>query len=470
MVKRSGKALGLTRMSTYKPPVRHRNATSVERTRGLLSITILLSLTACATTSAPPSPWPLPDTAPSVESVAGSRAETFELVRGVAGGSTPVKVIVDADLRAHVIVAAKSLHSAEHILVGPRGILARETIASGVSPKSVDAAIDGMGNLHVLLDANHYVLQGGTWQNDTRTPWQRIGIKPSFVRFVADASDLTWMFIARGKEIGSAGRWDWHILGGGAGSGPGYGFLIWPWRSHPQKLVIVPDNQSNSHGWIGLDLEDKAKFEYLHSASADPNSDHVELFYSVDDIHGTKYRFARVPLHQKDEDTANPISPNVSRLPRLRPAAGTNIRLPSRSVSLEAVSRGRSGWFAVFWRPHERNPYATYRWLDPNWSAPTIMSVTGFHKLDLVHARDDKFHLLMTGSPQKSFWSLENYPIEYLSVSTGIQTRPEVVGLSPSGISTMGSGKDGRAFSVWWTRDGLVGRWIAEPTDGANVP
>ena len=161
-----------------------------------------------------------------------------------------VETLIDGSGRAHVIIAAEGPEEIHHVTVSPSGDVQRELIRTGSTPRSVSAAFDGDGRLHVLLDGKHLVREASTWSAGTSTPWDAADVPALEPSLVQAPGGLLWAFTVDGKEVGAKGRWEWYAIGGAMGA------FVFPWHSSSLKRVLVPEAATTPPLWYVLDPQD----------------------------------------------------------------------------------------------------------------------------------------------------------------------------------------------------------------------
>ncbi len=105
----------------------------------------------------------------------------------------------------------------------------------------LDIAVDDVGRLHAIADGKYMVRTDGTWRSEGSEPWG--GAEISDAKLAASGRGVACAFVVGGKEVSAPGRWDVHavVIGGPGGAVP----LVFPWRSHPSKLVVTRREESS---------------------------------------------------------------------------------------------------------------------------------------------------------------------------------------------------------------------------------
>jgi hypothetical protein len=162
-----------------------------------------------------------------------------------------VHAVAGRDGVMHVAIASTNLQQVIEVSATRDGALGRRIVREQASPARLDAAFDASGQLHLLLDAEHMVLQGEAWQRSERTPWEAAGVKAQAPRFAQGAPDLTWAFQVQGLDVGAPQRVDLMGFGGSAGG------LVWPWFTRGTRAVVVAQVDGGYGPWIVIDPDGK---------------------------------------------------------------------------------------------------------------------------------------------------------------------------------------------------------------------
>jgi hypothetical protein len=368
-----------------------------------------------------------------------------------------VDALVDDRGQAHVVIAAKDREEVHHVVVSPDGVVQRELVESGSSPSAVSAAIGGDGRLHLLLDGRHLVREDSAWTAATPPPWEAVGIEVANPELVQGKAGLLWTFSVSGKEVGAKGRWEWYAFGGYPAG------IVLPWYSSSQKQVIVPEAAVADPLWYVLDPQDNLDTSDTMPAVDDQGNLHV-VYDAFRGGIATTYepRYARIAL-----------------IPNLPPADQPAVHDPTRAKSLVPISGGRIPWFG----PERRGLLQASAAVDPassmvlivrahdasfaleegQWSYPVALPLSRFWEPKLAPAGGNAFHLMTTAEDR----------VLYLFYSAGSWSAPVEVGQADVASGMFGGSIWGaldiashagrRAFVVWPTPAGIVGRWVDGP-------
>ena len=188
------------------------------------------------------------------------------------------RALIDAEGHVHVLAASSEPREVEEIVVGPDRVLERRVVTAisrsfgwGVR---LDEAFDAQGRLHALVDDRHFLLADSGWVQSRHTPWDETDTKADDVAFVHGAPGLIFRFQGKGSELGAKAHWEiW-------GFGNAMGGVIWPWRTHGTRAVIVPEIDSAYPVWVVVEPNDKHN-TLVKAAAADGKSN-VCLIYRKD--------------------------------------------------------------------------------------------------------------------------------------------------------------------------------------------
>lgn len=367
--------------------------------------------------------------------------------------SDHVEVLVDDSGHAHVIIAARSTKEVHHVVVSPDGAVQREPVASGSSPSEISAAFDSGKKLHLLLDGKLVVREASTWRAAGPTPWGAAGIQVYNPRFVQGKHGLLWAFAVDGRQVGAKGRWEWYAFGGAMGA------LVFPWHSASQKLVVVPEAAVAEPLWYVLDPQ-----ENLDTSNAMPALDDDGNLYVVYDASrggiaatdDSRYaRIALVPASPSAEQSAvaGSIGPG-----KLFSVEGSQIPWfgPERRGLLQATSAvdPESGMLLIV-RAHD----ASFALEDGKWGYPVPLPLSSYWDPKIAPAGGNAFHLMTTVDKR----------VLYLLYADGGWSGPVDLGRARVasgniwGALGIASDRSNRAFVVWPTTTGIVGRWVVGP-------
>lgn len=405
-----------------------------------LLVSLLALLTGCASDPPIGTAGPPPDIrlGPVVELL---RLET---------SSDHVDALLDGKGNVHVIIAAKTSKEIHHVVVSPDGIVQREPVRSPSSTSAVSAAFDSEGRIHLLLDGKHLVREGSLWTATDPTPWEEVGIEVLDARFVQGKTGLIWAFTVDGKEVGTKGHWDWYAFGGGMGG------IIFPWHSVSMKLVMVPESAMAEPLWYVLDPEENFDASNAMPAVDDDGNLHVVYDASRAGMAATvESRYARTdllpPLPSGEERIADPTTGSK----KLYPVGGSPIPWfgPERRALFQATAAvdPASGSLLIV-RAHD----ASFALEHGNWSYPVQLPLSQFWEPKLAPAGGNAFHLM----------TIADHRVLYLLYAHGEWSAPVELGQADTASGYIWSALDiasdgrNRAFVVWPTTTGIVGRWV----------
>jgi hypothetical protein len=371
-----------------------------------------------------------------------------------------VGTLLDDQGNAHVIIAAASDKKVQHAVVSPDGIVQLELVESGSSPSAISAAFDSEAKLHILLDDRHLVRYESTWKVVHDTPWEAAGIKVRKPRLVQRKKGLVWAFLVDGQEVGAKGRWDWYGFGGGFGAG-----IIFPWHSASEKLVMVPEISMAESLWYVLDSQDN--LDTSNAMLAVDGNENLHVVY--DAARGGmaasgQPRYARVSLIPPTTPSDGSSDKRTDRK-QLYSFSGSQIPWlgPERKELSQATSAvdPTSGTVLIV-----RANDASYALTENNWSLPLKLPLSFYFEPKLVPAGGDAFHL-MTSEGERVLYLLYaqgkwSAPVELGQANVASGSRWGALGIA-------GHGRN-RAFVVWPTKTGIVGRWIEGAREFQALP
>jgi hypothetical protein len=364
-------------------------------------------------------------------------------------GRDQVATVIDAGGNAHVIIAAHDPEEVHHVVVSPDGVVQRERIAADASPSVISAAFGSDGRLHALLDGRHLAREASSWSVADPTPWAAAGIEVYDPRLVQGTNGLLWAFAVDGKEVGAKGRWEWYAVGGAMGA------IVFPWHSASQKLVIVPEAAIAEPLWYVLDPQDNLDIQNAMPLVDGDGNLHV-VYTAMRGGVGTTFepRYARIALVPVPA-AGQPPAAGSTATRTLVPISGSSIPWPRAEPGglLQAASAvdPQSGSVLVV-RAHG----ASYALEGGKWVPPVQLPLSTFWEPRLAPAGGNAFHLVTTADDR----------MLYLLYADGAWSMP--VDLGPGIVQSRGmwdsldvasAGSD-RAFVVWPTGTGIVGRWV----------
>jgi hypothetical protein len=367
-----------------------------------------------------------------------------------------LKAVADPAGRVHVLIASDELHQVLEVIVGPKGVLERRVVRTGVSPASIDSAFDERGRLHALIGTEHMVFENGAWRTSPRTPWGEAGVKAEQASFVPGAPRLIWAFKVNGAVFGAPGRVE--VYGGG-----GYGGWVWPWFTHGTRTVLVAESGDAFGPWLVLDPLGKEDSD-VRGIAADAKGN-VQVLYTrarggMASGGERRYAFIRAGLFAS-------AAAGGSGRPEARAGA-------IRFVAIEGQPAQTGAFIAV--DPESGTALAGMRWIvqGERWTGPLALPITKAAHIDVVPAGGDAFHAMVIGEPRDSMWG-KGFPVQYLKFSGKTWSAPFEVGLADEAsfwgqiwdALGLAGVKSGAAFLAWPTERGIVGCWV-EPRTGAS--
>jgi hypothetical protein len=181
---------------------------------------------------------------------------------------------IDQDGRIHVLALVSKPPKLHHLVIDREGVLNREVLISSDSYDydHLDIAFDGSGNLHTIVDGDHFVLEKSKLCKLAKDPC---------VKLIRGSQDLFCLSRVEGKDVGAPGDWDWYFGAIGGGYPPGVCCWLFPWHSHPDKLVLA---RRTPEGWSKLALLDvEKKFEIKNPSIAADKSGTLHVLYKTEE-------------------------------------------------------------------------------------------------------------------------------------------------------------------------------------------
>lgn len=362
-----------------------------------------------------------------------------------------VETLIDGSGRAHVIIAAEGPEEIHHVIVSPDGGVQRELIRTGSSPRSVSAAFDGDGRLHVLLDGKHLVREASTWSAGTSTPWDAADVPALEPSLVQAPGGLLWAFTVDGKEVGAKGRWEWYAIGGAMGA------FVFPWHSSSLKRVLVPEAATTPPLWYVLDPQDNLDTSDTLPAVDARGNLHVVYDANREGIGATyQLRYARTALVVTESAADQRAATDTAGARKLVPVHGDPIPVLAGSVQTGMVQATSAvdpaTGMVLIVRAHEDSVALE----DGQWGYPLPLPLSTFWGPKLAAAGANTFHLVTTADQRVLYLHYANdawsSPLEL--------GRTDVRPGNASGALDVASDAGPRAFVVWPTSTGIVGRWV----------
>jgi hypothetical protein len=365
-----------------------------------------------------------------------------------------VIALIDRGGLAHVLIAAASAQTVEHVTVAPTGALTREQVPLDASPASLSAAFDHDGRLHLLLDDLHWVREPSGWVGPLPTPWSEIGLRVKRPRVLFGQDGPIWLMTVDGRDIGMSGRWEWFLIGGPAAA------ILLPWHVKSEKLLVVmPDPRTHAQRWHLIDGLDE--FDAVNISATVDAEGNLHIVYDASTVafgvHRSRHlRLARQPASSPEnprliKGTGTPLE-NLQGTESACLSDPRHRGLDDASLASDPVSGN-----LLLVRPHS---YSLQR-IDGRWSEPQELPLDLFWSPRLAPAGGNSFHMM----------TISQAGVAYLNHAEGAWSAPVMIG--DAGLSSswgnvfgaLGFASDGgrRAFAVWPTPSGIVGRWIMGP-------
>lgn len=352
---------------------------------------------------------------------------------------------------AHVIVAAASLSAVHQIVVSPDGEVRREVLAPELSASSVSAAFDSADRLHTLIGGSHLVREPAGWTVSIDTPWDVAGIEVRQPRLVQGPDGLVWTFLVKGKEVGAKGRWDWYVFGGA------FAAIVFPWHSASEKLVVVTEASARTSVWYVVDPHDNRDVGDLLSAMDDRGD--LYLVYASSRtalVVDAQPRYAQIPFMQGIPLEA-PLLAGSRRATKLYPVNGKPVLSLQPGVAdldQAAIAVDPKSGKLLLVRAHR----PTFTLDNGTWSLPRQLPLSQFWEPRLAPAGGDAFHL-MTVDEEKVLYLLYTTDGWFAPVEIGRTNVAATFGSVWDALAIASAGRN-RAFLVWPTETGIVGRWV----------
>jgi hypothetical protein len=370
-------------------------------------------------------------------------------VLGVETGSDKVRLVPDTSGQIHALIASDRTDRVYHVTVSENRVSQPAIVRSDASPSRIDGAFDKDGNLHLLLDEEHFRLVDGVWRTSDGAPWAGTGIEPSWAAFVSGAPELVWAFEVDGADLGASMRMDIYGFGGYGGG------IIWPWFTRGSRLVLAAESQPDCWNVVAL----PGRLDSLHSAFAAS---------ARGDIHFTYFTclggMLRDPIPHYAHLHVGNLAPDPAKDPEAK-----RLGVGNRTLRLQNVVGGRlpppnpvTGFSCS---PVAVDPETGTVLLgtgllvsgDMYTDAPaaTALAESSGVPVRTVPAGRYSFHALQGGN-YRLFSGLQwSAPL-----ALGLPQTAAFWGTPWEAVDLAGTG-DGRAFAVWPVPRGIMGRWIA---------
>jgi hypothetical protein len=354
--------------------------------------------------------------------------------------------------RVHVLALASKPPELHYLVVGTEGVLNREVVTSVDSHDHLDITFDGSGNLHAIVNEDHFVLENGTWHTLPKDPCRKL---------IRGGQDLFCAFQVEGKDIDVLGDWDLYTV-------PVYGpcCLLFPWYSYPDKLVVARKTSAGWSEWTVCDAE--TRFDIDTFSIASDNSGTVHLLYRVAEGGSSRElqcRYARIQPRISEETSENKqvYHSDLVEVPyTLAKLSGqfitTGLMLdcqdiavdPETGTALIIIKKHRYGDWGF---PLPQKSYS-YIYEDGKFGGPVMMY--DFDRVIHVEPAGDGLFLSL------GVWSGDiTHFIYYLEYRDGMWSAPLLLGTGRSDNVVLVSDLNRRAFALWTNNnDRPVARWI----------
>lgn len=418
-----------------------------------LLISMALLLTSCASepTAGPAAPIPAP--APNI------RLEPVLDLLQFKTSHDQIDVLLDRQGDAHVLIAAASTQEVHHVWVSQNGSVQLELVEADSTPSAISAAFDSQARLHLLLDDRHLLREQSAWKPIHDTPWETANVKSRKARFVQGKNGLVWTFLVDGEQVGAKRRWDWYGFGGYAAG------IVFPWNSASEKLVMVPEAAMAQPLWYVLDPQDNLDTSNAMLAVDAKENLHIVYEASRSGLAASgQPRYAQVHLMPPQPGEALGLTDHTTSHRQLYPVSGSQIPLlgsvqgglNSAAAALDAVS----GTMLVV--VHD----TSYTLTHGQWSLPLRLPLPQSLKPKLAPAGGDAFHLM----------TVADNDVQYLLYTQDSWSTPVKLGRTSEASRHlwdsfgMASNGHNRAFVVWPTETGIVGRWVERVGEFQTLP
>lgn len=373
----------------------------------------------------------------------------------------PIKKIsaaIDQDGLVHILALAEKPLELHHLVVGKEGVLSQEVVTSLDSCDHLDIAFDGSGNLHAIVNQDHFVLEEGVW----RTLQQH-----RCIEFIRGGDDLFCASVVEGKDVGAPGNWDWHLVAAG-----GYGAAVCcliPWHSYPDKFVLAKKTPT---GWSRLALLDvETKFEIESFAVAADKSSTLHLLYKTREggniIVDAQCVYARIEPIKRGESSENEerYGSNEEEEPsKLAKFSGQIITSDSQSMGRldchDIAVDPDTGTALITIKKYDYYPPRSYSHIvEDGKIGPQVQMYDFDGAIHVEPAGDGRFLALGVWSDQGS-WTRTQF-IYYLEYLDGTWSAPVELAKGELYNAVLLSDLNRRAFALWTNKNGRpIARWI----------
>jgi hypothetical protein len=383
----------------------------------------------------------------------------------VRTSSDQLATLIDDAGDAHVIIASNADSTLRHLVVQQTGAIPLvEVIRSDLKINSLDATIDGAGQLHVLAGLQHLVREpSGPW-SEADTPWAAADLDTFAPRFVAGGTrdrPLLYAFDVKGKEVGAPARWDWYGVGGGFGAG-----IIWPWRTRGSRLAVVAEDGGRYEEWWVVDLDDNEDVADW-SAIADPDGG-VHVVYDAErSVLAAQSQARYAHIEPAAADDASPSREIAGRRVRSVPGAAVPLTFEAPVIGM-AATLGFDAATRDLLLVRQHHGGRVLR--DGVWSPDVPFPMSLAWEPRVVPCGAGAFDVVVTGSRADSPSGYKQ-PVFYLRfrddrwsapVEVGDAESASFFGLVWGAVRVANDGKK-RVFVTWPMPDGIEARWLQVP-------
>ena len=370
-----------------------------------------------------------------------------------------IRAAIDQDGRVHALALTSKPPKLYHLVIGIEGVLKREVVTGLDAYDHLDIAFDGSGNLHAIVDEDHFVLEDGAW---------RTLQKHHCTNLISGGEDLYCTYRVEGKDVGTADNIDWYFIAGG-GYG-GMGCCLIPWSHYPDKLVLA---RKTPEGWSKVALLDvETKFEMRYASIAADKSGTLHVLYKSTEggsLRDEQCAYARIePMTSKKAfQSKQSYSLDHEGVPRIFAKVSGQVLVTRRNPTLlscqDIAADPETGTALIIimegYGYGER--FQSYsRIVEDGKIGWNVLMYDFDGMIDVEAAEEERFLALGVwsdqGSPTKT-WFI--YYLEYLD---GMWSAPVELGKSIRlGDVVFLSDLKRRAFALWTKKDGSpVARWI----------
>jgi len=383
----------------------------------------------------------------------------------VRTSSDQLATLIDDVGDAHVIIASHADSTLRHLVVQQTGAIRLvEVIRSDLKISSLDAAIDGAGQLHVLAGRQHLVrAPSGLW-SEADTPWAAADLDTFAPRFVAGGArdhPLLYAFDVKGKEVGAPARWDWYGVGGSFGAG-----IIWPWRTRGSRLAVAPEDGGRYEDWWVVDLDDNEDVADW-SAIADPDGGVHVVYDAQRNVLAAQSLARYAHIESAVADDASPFRDIAGH--RVRSVPGTAVTLaPEAPVIGMASALGFNAATRELLLVRQHHGGRVLR--DGVWGPEVPFPMSLAWEPRVLPSAAGAFDVVVTGSKADSPSGYQQ-PVFYLRFRDGRWSAPVEIADAASAsffgsvwgaVRIANDGKE-RVFVTWPVPDGIDARWLRVP-------